>query len=83
MHTARFALRYGRLLAVVRPPGPAAGEPASSGNLALIGEGNCEPGFLVGDASAEEVMGGPGPLADVVVESDDELVALFEHLASF
>ncbi len=83
MHTARFALRYGRLLAVVRPPGPAAAEPASSGNLALIGQGNCEPSLPEAGASAEEVMGGPGRLADVVVESDEELVALFEHLASF
>jgi len=68
MHTARFAAVQGRLLAVVRPKGPASAVRACTGNLALVDPAGCDPALLSAAGATAEIIRNRRPMADVVIE---------------
>ena len=81
MHTARFAIVQGRLLVVVRPPGPASAVPAFTGNLALADPAGCDPALLSATGGIAQLVRGRRPVADVVIEDPDEFGKLWQRIA--
>ncbi|MGA3353589.1 MAG: DNA-processing protein DprA [Acidimicrobiales bacterium] len=82
MHTARFAAEQGRLLAVARPRGPESAEHANSGNLALVDPDGCDPLLLSARGKTVELVRARRPMADVVIDSSDELAGLWDRILS-
>jgi len=80
MHTARFALAQGRVLAVAGPKGHDREVNASAGNLALSDPAGCDPALLSATGETAELIRGRRPVADVVIDSPDELTLLWERL---
>ena len=80
MHTARFAAVQGRLLAVVCPKGPERAMNACTGNLALADPNGCDPALLSATGKTAELVRSRRPMADVVIESREELAGLWERI---
>ena len=80
MHTARFAAIQGRLLVVVRPRGPGRAVTACTGNVALADPNGCDPALLSATGKTAELIRARRPMADVVIDSRDELAELLERL---
>ena len=80
MHTARFAVIQGRLLVVVRPKGRHGAATASSGNLALTDPAGCDPALLSATGRAADLVRARRPVADVVIETSDDLAGVWERL---
>jgi DNA processing protein len=80
MHTARFAAEQGRLLVVARPVRAQRDEKASSGNLALIDPEGCDPSLLSARGETAELVRRRRPMADIVLESPDELAGMWRWL---
>jgi DNA processing protein len=78
MHTVRFALLAGRLLAVARPAGDDALVAASAGNLALTDPAGCDPALLHARGKEARAIAARRPLADVVIEGEADLSRLWE-----
>ena len=82
MHTARFAVLQGRVLAVALAKGPDAAEWASTGNLALSDPDGCEPALVSATGKAAELVRARKPLADVVLDSAADLEAFWSRLSA-
>ena len=80
MHTARFAAIQGRLLVVVRPREPGRAVTACTGNVALADPNGCDPALLSATGKTAELIRARRPVADVVIDSRDELAELLERL---
>jgi DNA processing protein len=80
MHTARFAAEQGRVLVVARPPRKDSDETQSSGNLALIDPEGCDPSLLSARGELAELIRQRRPMAEVIIESPDELAGLWQRL---
>lgn len=87
MHTARFTIEQGRLLAVVAPPptapssAPPLGRPdVWSGNTALTTASGCDPAVLHAKGRLAALVALRRPLADVVLPPDGGLDALWAAL---
>jgi DNA processing protein len=78
MHTVRFAVLAGRLLAVARPAGADAEVPASAGNIALSDAAGCDPALLHARSQAARAIAARRPLADVVIDGEPDLDPLWE-----
>jgi len=81
MHTARFAVVQGRLLAVARPKS-AETAAACSGNLALIDPGGCDPALVWATGAAAELVRSRRPMADVVIADRGDLAKLWGRLGT-
>ena len=71
MHTARFAVMQGRLLAVVRPRGRDRAVAACSGNAALTDPNGCDPALVSATGATAELVRGRRPMADVVLDEEE------------
>ena len=80
MHTARFAAIQGRILVVVRPREPGRAVTACTGNVALADPNGCDPALLSATGKTAELIRARRPVADVVIDSRDELAELLERL---
>lgn len=81
MHTARYALRQGRTLAVGRPVGRWATETASSGNLALTDPDGCDPSLLhASDDATRALIAQRRPVADVILRDRTDLATFLDTL---
>ena len=84
MHTARFCLQQGRLLAVVAPPaGPVGGARVWGGNRALCAGEGADPAVLHAKGTLAGELAAKRPLADVVVpvaDGEADLTALVDNL---
>ena len=82
MHTARFTLEQGRLLAVVAPPAPPRGGARQwSGNAALSAPEGCAPAVLHARGATARLVATRRPMADVVLAPDGDLTPLWRALA--
>ena len=81
MHTARFTLEQGRLLAVLAPPPAPRGRARQwSGNAALGAPGGCGPEVLHARGATARLVAGRRPVADIVLPADGDLTALWRAL---
>lgn len=80
LHTARFAIDQGRLLAVAKPPASLAHESESAGNLALTDIHGCDPAILKASGPLARRIAGLRPVAGLVLGSRDDLPALWERV---
>lgn len=80
MHTARFAIEQGRLLAVAAPVAAGLRQRAWSGNRALCDPEGCDPALLSARGALAAAVSARRPVADVVWRSDADLVALWRRL---
>ena len=78
MHTARFTVEQGRMLAVVAPPG--SGGPGVwavwAGNAALVSPEGCDPAVLHAKGKVAALIAARRPVADVVLAPDGDLAPL-------
>ncbi len=79
LHTARFTIEQGRVLAVARPPVNLQDEPASAGNLALTDPEGIDPAVLKATGPTARAIASRRPAADVVLNSRRDLPALWER----
>jgi DNA processing protein len=79
MHTARFTLEQGRLLAVVAPPASGRSD-IWAGNAALAAPGGCDPAVLHARGKVAALVAPRRPVADVVLPPDGGLDPLWEAL---
>ena len=79
MHTARFTVDQGRLLAVVAPPSP---DPPGvwAGNAVLVSAAGCPPAVLHAKGRVAAPVEGRRPVADVVLAADGDLGPLWAAL---
>ena len=80
LHTARFTLEQQRVLAVLRPPEGAAGDPAFAGNVALTNPRGCDPKILGASGPSAKRIATRRPVADVVLNGADDLANLWARL---
>lgn len=81
LHTARYAIEQGRLLAVAHPAGRYATEPESAGNLALTDPHGCDPAVLHATTPPLVAMiRTRRPVADLVLTGTDTLRQLWQAL---
>jgi len=76
MHTVRFTVVQGRLLAAVRPP---TGERRWAGNAALCSPEGCPPEAVHAGGAAAAAVAARRPLADLVLDGSD-LSPLYRRL---
>ncbi|HET6810115.1 MAG TPA: DNA-processing protein DprA [Acidimicrobiales bacterium] len=79
MHTARFTVEQGRLLAVVAPPGSGRSD-VWAGNAALTAPAGCDPGVLHAKGKVAALVAARRPVADLVLAADGDLAPLWEAL---
>ena len=79
MHTARFTVEQGRLLAVVAPP-ESGGSQVWAGNGALVAPGGCDPAVLHARGRVADLVAQRRPVSDVVLPPDGDLGPLWEAL---
>jgi DNA processing protein len=79
MHTARFTIDQGRLLAVLAPP-PSPRPGVWSGNAALTAATGCDPAVLHAKGGVAALVARRRPAADVVLPADGDLGALWAAL---
>ena len=78
LHTARFALEQGRLLAVAVPPQTLAEEPGLAGNMALTCEAGLDPALLHATAPPTvQMVSSRRPVADFAIRQAADFDALW------
>lgn len=81
MHTARFTVEQGRVLAVVAPPpGPAGRARQWAGNAALCDPAGCSPSVLHARGAVAGLVSARRPVAEVVVPAGGDLGPLWAVL---
>lgn len=73
MHTARFCLQQGRVLAVAVPP-PGSGAASWAGNRALLDPRGSDPAVVHARGGLARELAGRRPLADLAIPADEALL---------
>lgn len=83
IHTARYAIEQGRLLAVAAPPASSAEDPELAGNRALTDAAGIDPALLhATDPALVASIASRRPVADVVIASPEDMTTLLDRVDS-
>lgn len=81
LHTARFAIEQGRLLAVAAPPTTVEPDEAMAGNAALVAPEGVDPTLLhITDPDLSATVAARQPAADKVIAHPNDLHELCAHI---